>query len=112
VARLRQEIRAILFDKDGTLIDYRASWLEANRAAARDLAAAAGHAPAFADELLRRLGYKPTENRFVEDNPLLWRATRRSPRCGVGSRGWSGYPTCWSGSSGSSPTSKPIRRLR
>jgi phosphoglycolate phosphatase len=72
VARLRPQIKAILFDKDGTLIDYRASWLGANRAAARDLAVAARRTPAFADELLRRLGYEPAEDRFVEDSPLLW----------------------------------------
>jgi phosphoglycolate phosphatase-like HAD superfamily hydrolase len=40
-------IRAILFDKDGTLIDYRATWQAANRAAALDLAAAAGLEQAF-----------------------------------------------------------------
>jgi phosphoglycolate phosphatase len=65
-------IRAILFDKDGTLIDYRATWLAANLAAAGDLAAAAGRAPGFADELLRRLGYDPASGVFVPDSPLLW----------------------------------------
>jgi phosphoglycolate phosphatase len=75
VSTRRAAIRAILFDKDGTLIDYRASWLAANRAAARDLAAAAGHAPAFADELLRRLGYEPAADRFGADSPLLWAST-------------------------------------
>jgi phosphoglycolate phosphatase len=86
VARLRQEIRAILFDKDGTLIDYRASWLGANRAAARDLSAAVGRAPAFADELLRRLGYEPAEDRFVEDSPLLWASNAQIAAL------WSGQP--------------------
>lgn len=71
----RAAIKAILFDKDGTLIDYRASWLAANHAAARDLAAAAGKTPAFADELLRRLGYEPITDRFVADSPLLWAST-------------------------------------
>ena len=65
-------IRAVLFDKDGTLIDYRATWLAANRAAASDLAAAAGCPPAFADELLRRLGYEPASGAFAPDSPLLW----------------------------------------
>ena len=65
-------IRAILFDKDGTLIDYRATWLPANRAAASDLAAAAGREGAFADELLRRLGYDPARDEFAADSPLLW----------------------------------------
>jgi phosphoglycolate phosphatase len=65
-------IRAILFDKDGTLIDYRATWLAANLAAAGDLAAAAGREVAFADELLRRLGYEPASGAFAADSPLLW----------------------------------------
>jgi phosphoglycolate phosphatase len=86
VATLRSQIRAILFDKDGTLIDYRASWLSANRAAARDLALAAGHAPGFADELLRRLGYEPAEDRFVEDSPLLWASNAQIAAL------WSGQP--------------------
>jgi phosphoglycolate phosphatase len=65
-------IRAILFDKDGTLIDYRATWQGANRAAALDLAAAAGRGEAFAEELLRRLGYEPSTGEFAADSPLLW----------------------------------------
>jgi phosphoglycolate phosphatase len=65
-------IKAILFDKDGTLIDYRATWLAANLAAADDLAAAAGREAAFADELLRRLGYEPASGAFSADSPLLW----------------------------------------
>jgi phosphoglycolate phosphatase len=69
-------IRAILFDNDGTLIDYRATWLAANRAAAGDLAAAAGRAPAFADELLRRLGHDPASGAFTPDSPLLWASNR------------------------------------
>ncbi len=68
-------IRAILFDKDGTLIDYRATWQAANRAAAADLAAAAGRGDAFADELLRRLGHEPATGEFAADSPLLWATT-------------------------------------
>jgi phosphoglycolate phosphatase len=65
-------IRGILFDKDGTLTDYRATWLPANRAAALDLALAAGRDARFADELLRRLGYDPAADAFTPDSPLLW----------------------------------------
>ena len=68
----RSPIKAVLFDKDGTLIDYRATWLAANRAAAIDLAEAAGQERGFAEELLRRLGYDPVADRFAEDSPLLW----------------------------------------
>ncbi len=68
-------LKAILFDKDGTLIDYRATWLAANEAAARDLAVAAGREEGFACELLRRLGYDPASGVFAEDSPLLWATT-------------------------------------
>ena len=68
-------IRAILFDKDGTLIDYRATWQAANAAAAADLAAAAGLGAGFADELLRRLGYEPSTGEFAAGSPLLWATT-------------------------------------
>ena len=70
-----RQLKAILFDKDGTLIDYRASWLAANEAAARDLALAAGRPEAFAGELLRRLGYEPATGVFSEHSPLLWATT-------------------------------------
>jgi phosphoglycolate phosphatase len=79
-------IRAILFDKDGTLIDYRATWQAANCAAAADLAAAAGQGDAFADELLRRLGYEPSTGEFAADSPLLWATTAE-----IGAR-WSREP--------------------
>ncbi len=68
----RSPIKAVLFDKDGTLIDYRATWLAANLAAASELAEAAGQERGFADELLRRLGYDPAADSFTEDSPLLW----------------------------------------
>jgi phosphoglycolate phosphatase len=72
VTGARSPIKAVLFDKDGTLIDYRATWLAANLAAASELAEAAGQERGFADELLRRLGYDPVADRFTEDSPLLW----------------------------------------
>lgn len=65
-------IRAVLFDKDGTLVDLRASWLPAYHAMARALAEAAGHPPSFALELLRRRGHDPDSGAFHPDSPLLW----------------------------------------
>jgi len=66
-------IRGILFDKDGTLLDYAATWLPANRVAA--LAAARGDA-----ELSRHLlvvgGYDPTEER-VAGNAVLAAGSNR-----------------------------------
>ena len=49
-------IRGVLFDKDGTLADFANTWPPAFRAAAADLAEAAGD-PALAETLLRLGGY-------------------------------------------------------
>lgn len=65
-------MRAVLLDKDGTLVDLRATWLPRYRAAAAELAARAGGPPALADALLARLGYDPAGGRFAADSPLLW----------------------------------------
>ena len=64
-------IRGVLFDKDGTLIDFRATWLAAYQDIARELASAIA-APALASTFLERLGYEPTADRFAADSPLLW----------------------------------------
>ncbi|MBK8457766.1 MAG: HAD family hydrolase [Phyllobacteriaceae bacterium] len=54
-------IRAILFDKDGTLLDFNATWL----GFARDLALSAADGDmGRADLLLREGGYDEDENRF------------------------------------------------
>ena len=65
-------VRGILFDKDGTLIDFRGTWLAAYCGAARDLAERAGLPPDFARELLGRLGYDVVNDTFTTDSPLLW----------------------------------------
>ena len=49
-------IQAILFDKDGTLVDFEKTWTPAYRAAADELEAAAG-AAGLGDRLLARAGY-------------------------------------------------------
>jgi len=69
-------IRAILFDKDGTLVDLRATWVPRYRAAAQALARAAGHDESFALELLRRLGWDPHAGTLAADSPLLWATNR------------------------------------
>jgi phosphoglycolate phosphatase len=69
-------IKAILFDKDGTLIDFRRTWLAAYRGAAAELAQVAGLGPWFVDVLLARHGYDPVTDTFTAESPLLWATTR------------------------------------
>ncbi|RJF88934.1 HAD family hydrolase [Oleomonas cavernae] len=61
----RSPIRGILFDKDGTLVDYEASWNPVNRRAAR--LAARGDA-ALAGRLLAQVGADPHNGRAVADS--------------------------------------------
>ena len=60
-------IRGILFDKDGTVIDYWRTWVPINREAA--LYAARGD-KALADELLRLAGHDPATDRVTPGSPL------------------------------------------
>jgi phosphoglycolate phosphatase len=60
-------IRGILFDKDGTLIDYERTWIPINRAAA---AFAAGGDAALAAELLRLNGHDPANDRVTPGSVL------------------------------------------
>ena len=64
--------RAVLFDKDGTLVDFRATWLPRYRGAAAELAATAGGPPGLAQALLERLGYDRRDDTFMAESPLLW----------------------------------------
>ncbi len=66
-------IRAILFDKDGTLLDYAKSWLPVNR----ELAAfAADGDPDLAHHLLRETGMDPETGHVVPDSLLAAGNTR------------------------------------
>ena len=56
-------IKAILFDKDGTLFDIQASWLPAYRHGAAALAQWLAR-PALADELLERTGWERASDRL------------------------------------------------
>ena len=61
------KIRGILFDKDGTIIDYARTWVPMNREAA--LFAAGGDA-ALAAELLRAHGQDPETGAVAGDSVL------------------------------------------
>ena len=65
-------LRGILFDKDGTLIDFRATWVPAYRGVAEELAQRLGGDSSLAHVLLERMGYDPALDSFAEDSPLLW----------------------------------------
>ena len=65
-------VRGILFDKDGTLIDFRATWVPAYRGVADELADRLGGGGPLAATLLARQGFDVTPGEFAEDSPLLW----------------------------------------
>ena len=56
-------IRGILFDKDGTLVDFFETWIPAYRAAAKVAAGLAGD-ESIADRMLRATGYDPDNGSF------------------------------------------------
>jgi phosphoglycolate phosphatase len=60
-------IRGVLFDKDGTLLDYEKTWLPINHKVAL---AAAGGDRALADKLLRAGGHDPATDRITPGTVL------------------------------------------
>jgi phosphoglycolate phosphatase len=60
-------IRGILFDKDGTLVDYRRTWVPINREVA---SYAAGGDATLAADLLRRNGHDPVTDRITAGSVL------------------------------------------
>ncbi len=69
-----QAIKGILFDKDGTLLDYDESWLPVNRELAR---IAARDDEALADRLLLACGMDPVTGHIVPDSLLAAGNTRQ-----------------------------------
>ena len=57
--------RGILFDKDGTLIDFRATWIPAYHGVAEELAQRLGGGAAMTGVLLARLGYDTAADSFA-----------------------------------------------
>ncbi|NNH29456.1 HAD family hydrolase [Rhizobium sp. SEMIA 4085] len=68
------QIKGILFDKDGTLLDYDESWLPVNRELAR---IASQGDPALADHLLLATGMDPVTGHIVPDSLLAAGNTRQ-----------------------------------
>ena len=65
----RTPIRAVLFDKDGTLIDFHDTWMPAYRAAVQYLAQLTGHAR-LGNELMELAGYDAANATLRADSPL------------------------------------------
>ena len=65
-------IRAILFDKDGTLVDFQRTWGPATHALLAHFAA--GDRVVF-DELAAVSGFVAAEQRFLPDSPIISGAT-------------------------------------
>jgi phosphoglycolate phosphatase len=64
--------KGILFDKDGTLIDFRATWVPAYRGVADELADRLGGGERLAAAMLGRLGYDVRSGEFAKESLLLW----------------------------------------
>ena len=78
-------LRGILFDKDGTLIDFRATWVPAYRGVADELADRLGGAAAWPARCWhgRAMTWRPTSSPTTAR--CSGRATRRSPPHGTAS---------------------------
>ena len=64
-------IEGLLFDKDGTLIDFSGSWLQPIKQIARLVAERAGD-PALEMQLLVDGGYLPEEDRWAQDSTIAF----------------------------------------
>ena len=62
--------RLVIFDKDGTLLDFRSLWVPVVRARARFIVEEAGQSPSLEAVLLRAFGYDPDGDRIDPRGPL------------------------------------------
>jgi len=63
----RRRIQGIVFDKDGTLLDFERTWAPVHRACAAAVAAE----DALRDALMRAAGHDPSTDRFVPGSPIV-----------------------------------------
>lgn len=61
----------VIFDKDGTLIDFELLWAAKTEAAVAALVHAVAGGPLLVSELYRSLGYDPVLRRFDSHSPVL-----------------------------------------
>jgi len=64
------DCRLVIFDKDGTLVDFRSLWVPVVRARARLIVEEAGVDPALEPALLRAFGFDPDTERIDPHGPL------------------------------------------
>ena len=83
-------IAGILFDKDGTLLDYYSMWLPLNRAAALDLA---GGDAALAERLMVAAGYDPVSDTFAGNSIIASASNDELAACWVEALGGEGDVT-------------------
>lgn len=68
------KIKGLLFDKDGTLIDFNLSWLPPMKAAAKLVENRAG-IPDLASQLLLEGGYIPGQNSWAKDSIIAYESS-------------------------------------
>lgn len=64
---MARSIRGVLFDKDGTLLDFERTWAPVSRRCAERVA----HHPEQVDRLLDRVGHNPSTDRFVPGSAIV-----------------------------------------
>ena len=63
----RRRIQGVVFDKDGTLLDFERTWAPVHRACV----AAVAHEQPARDALMRAAGHDPQTDRFVPGSPIV-----------------------------------------
>ena len=61
----------IIFDKDGTLIDFKHLWAQKTIAGVEQLIAAIDGSAALRHDLYHTLGYDPVVNEFAMQGPVI-----------------------------------------